>query len=287
MNDKKSMISLIVSMAVFGTIGIFRRNIDLSSELLALSRAVIGTAFLLLVVLLKKEKINFKAIKRNAILLVVSGAFIGFNWILLFEAYCYTSVATATLCYYMAPIMVILASPFVLKEKLTVRKLLCVGAALVGMVFVSGILKVGFTGVSEIKGVLFGLGAAVLYASIIMMNKKFRDISAYEKTIVQLGVSAVTLLPYTLITQKGESFAIDIKTLIPVLIVGIIHTGIAYALYFGSMGKIKAQTVALYSYIDPVLAIILSAVLLKEPLGVFEMIGAVMILGAAVISDRE
>ena len=185
-SEKSALFSLIFSMMIFGTIGIFRKHIELSSGVLAMARGFIGAAFLLLIIALKREKLSKAAIKKNLGLLILSGACIGFNWILLFEAYRYTTVATATLCYYLAPIFVIMASPLILKERLSGRKVLCVLVALAGMVFVSGVLQVDFTGLAELKGVLFGLGAAVFYASVILMNKKITDISAYDKTIVQL-----------------------------------------------------------------------------------------------------
>ena len=169
MNGK---LKILTSMAIFGTVGIFVRFIPMASAGIAFCRGVLGCIFLLVLMALTGKKPNLKDMKRNGWILALSGAAIGFNWIFLFEAYNYTSVATATLCYYLAPILVILASPLVLKEALTLKKGLCALTALVGMVLVSGILETGFTGLAEMKGILFGLGAAVLYASVILMNKK-------------------------------------------------------------------------------------------------------------------
>ncbi|MBR3811222.1 MAG: DMT family transporter [Agathobacter sp.] len=284
-SEKSALFSLIFSMMIFGTIGIFRKHIELSSGVLAMARGFIGAAFLLLIIALKREKLSKAAIKKNLGLLILSGACIGFNWILLFEAYRYTTVATATLCYYLAPIFVIMASPLILKERLSGRKVLCVLVALAGMVFVSGVLQVDFTGLAELKGVLFGLGAAVFYASVILMNKKITDISAYDKTIVQLVCAATVLVPYVLLT--GELAVAEWSGIgfVLVLVVGILHTGVTYALYFGSMAHLKAQTVAIFSYIDPIVAILLSAVLLQEKMDGLTILGTVMILGAAVYSE--
>lgn len=281
----KSKLSLILSMTIFGTIGIFRKYIPLPSSILALARAVIGTIFLVIFVLVKKEKIAWNTVKKNLPVLCISGAAIGFNWILLFESYQYTSVATATLCYYMAPVFVILASPFLFGEKLTVKKWICVSAALLGMIFVSGILKSDFTGGNEFRGVLLGLAAAILYASVVMMNKKIGEVGAYEKTIIQLGAGAVALLPYTLMTEEFTTIAFSQTMACMLVFVGIVHTGIAYALYFGALANLEAQTAALFSYIDPVVAIILSAMILHENMGIWEMIGAVLVLGSAVMNE--
>ena len=226
-----------------------------------------------------------EAIRKHLLILLVSGGFIGLNWVLLFESYRYTSVAVATLCYYMAPIFVMLISPVLLKEKLTVKKIVCVMAALIGMIFVSGVLDGGISDISELKGVLFGLGAAALYASVVMMNQKLREVPTYDKTIMQLGSAAVVLVPYILLAENVGAVELTPLIVIMLIVVGVVHTGIAYALYFGSMNDLKAQTVALFSYIDPIVAIILSALFLKEPMTLHSAIGAVLVLGATMISE--
>lgn len=236
---------------------------------------------------LKKQKPDTEAIRRNLLMLVLSGACIGVNWILLFESYQYTTVATATLCYYMQPIFVILASPIFLKEKLTLRKILCVAAALLGMVFVSGVLQTGIPAPSEARGILYGLGAAVFYAVVILMNQGIKNISAYDKTMLQLGTGAAVLLPYVLLTESvnGITAAMTVSVLVFLLIVALVHTGVAYVLYFSSMGQLKAQTIAIFSYIDPIIAIVLSAVILRESIGISGIIGAILVLGATFTSE--
>lgn len=286
-SELQSKIALTSSMVIFGTIGIFRKYIPLPSSVVAMARGFIGMVFLLLVIFAKRERPSAEAIKANLRMLILSGVALGFNWILLFEAYQYTTVATATLCYYMAPIFVILVSPILLRERLTKKRVLCVVVALLGMVLVSGVLQSGVSGLTELRGILLGLGAAMLYASVILLNKKIKDISAYDKTILQLGVAAVVLLPYTLVTENMSELALTPLMIVMLLVVGVIHTGVAYALYFGSMKHLKAQTVALYSYIDPIVAIILSALFLHESMGILEGIGACMVLGATMISEFE
>ena len=275
---------LTLSMVIFGTIGVFRRYIPLPSSLVAMTRGLIGMLFLLLVMLLRRGGMNRAAVRKRLGLLCLSGAAIGVNWILLFEAYNYTSVATATLCYYLAPMFVILVSPLVVGERLTAKKLICVLAALLGMVFVSGVLEAG-GGSSDLKGVLLGLGAAVLYASVVLMNKQLGDVPAYDRTIVQLGSSAAVLLPYVLLTEDMGALTFTPGTIGLLLVVGIVHTGIAYALYFGSLMQLKAQTAAILSYIDPVVAVLLSALVLREHMSLLSGLGAVLVLGAAVVSE--
>ena len=284
-NNKTALLKLVFTMVLFGTIGIFVRYITFPSSLVALVRGIIGTAYLLFVILaVKKENIDLKAVKKNLLLLVISGTAMGFNWILLFEAYNYTTVATATLCYYLAPIFVIVASPILLKEKLTLKQIVCVLVALIGMVFVSGVLEISIS-IAEARGIIFGIGAAILYASVIMLNKAIKDITAYDKTIVQLATAAIVLMPYCALTIDFGTLHADTMAIVMLLVVGILHTGIAYAMYFGAIKELKTQTAAILSYIDPVVAVLLSAILLKESLGIAGIIGAVLVLGSTLVSS--
>lgn len=278
--EKKAKLNLIISMFIFGTIGLFVRHIALPSSVIALVRGVVGTLFLLAVVCLRGQKLDWSAIRKNSLWLVLSGAFIGFNWIFLFESYRFTTVATSTLCYYMAPILVILASPFVLREKLTGRKLICVLIALIGMVCISGILQ-SIPTAGELKGIVYGLSAAVLYGSVMLLNQKIRDISAFDKTILQLGIAAAVLVPYCLLTVPADTLTLDMKSAALLMVVGVVHTGITYCMYFGSMAYVGGQSVAIISYIDPVVAVLASVLILREPMMLIEGIGALLILGAA------
>ncbi len=280
-------LKLISAMVIFGTIGLFRRYIPFASGTIAFCRGAVGTLFLLLFALMRGEKLSAAAIRKNLPVLLLSGALIGFNWIFLFEAYNYTTVATATLSYYFAPVFVILLSPLVLHERLTAKKLICVAVALAGMVCVSGVLQSGFTDGTGMKGILFGLAAAVLYASVMLLNQKLDGVSAYEKTIMQLSAAAVVVLPYVLIKEADSFVAPDAKAVVMLFIVCVVHTGLAYVLYFGSMKDLKAQTVAVFSYIDPVLAVLLSAVVLHENIGIIGYVGAVLILGATLVSETD
>ena len=286
-NSKKSLWMLTLSMAIFGSIGIFRRFIPLSSSGLAFFRGILGALFLLAVAKIQKKRVIHRIGMKNTLRLVITGAAMGVNWLLLFEAYNYTTVATATLCYYMQPTIVILLSPMIFKEAITAKKWVCVVLSVIGMVFVSGFMESGIPPLSEAKGILFGLGAAVLYAVVVIMNKKLPGLDAYEKTVIQLLSAAAVLVPYLLIS--GQSFQVEWTptVIVMLLIVGFVHTGVAYALYFGCMDGVKAQTVAIFSYLDPIVALLLSAVILNERMTVFGIAGAVLIIGAAMISETS
>lgn len=276
---------LITSMLIFGSVGLFVKNIDLPSGQIALVRGVIGTLFILLASMLLKLRLAWKAIKKNLILLLVSGALIGFNWIFLFEAYRYTSISNATLSYYFAPVFVIFLSPIVLKERLTLYKIFCCGIAIVGMFMI--IRTSEEPGSNHLLGIGLGLLAALLYAGVILMNKFIHGLSGLETTLFQLGTASLVLLPYVMLTEKLQIFRVNHKSLLLLLVVGILHTGISYLLYFSAMKDISGQTIALYSYIDPIFAIVLSGILLKEGMTLQQVVGGILILGASYVSDHN
>ncbi len=280
----KSYIALVASMLMFGTLGIVRRYIPLSSAMLAMCRGVLGSVFLLVFVLVRGGKLKLPE-RRTALRLVLTGAIMGLNWMLLFEAYNYTTVAAATMCYYMQPTIVILLSPLVFRERLGAKRLACAGAAIVGMLFVSGVLSGGAGQMQDIRGIIFGLGAAVFYATVIILNKKVVVEDIYAKTIIQLAGAALVMIPYVLITEGVPELALTPADIGLVLLVGVVHTGVTYALYFGSMQRLRAQTVAVLSYIDPVFALLLSAAVLHESLTPLGIVGAVLIIGSAIISE--
>ena len=288
-NNSSSLLShlqLIGSMTVFGTVGIFVRYIPLPSAFIAFIRGAVGVLFLLAVCLITKKRLCGESIRRNLALLLISGGAIGINWIFLFEAYRYTTVATATLCYYTAPLFVLAVSPIFLGERLTVRKCVGIATALLGMVFVSGIHKTGFSGIAEARGIIFGLLAAAFYASVIIMNKKMGEIGAYDRTVIQLSAAAAVMLPYSLLAEDIDVAVFDAKVIILLAVVGIVHTGISYAMYFSSLKELKAQTVALFSYIDPIVAILLSALVLHEGMDLLGIIGTVLVLSSVTVAGE-
>ena len=283
MNHK---LQIILSMVIFGTIGLFRRWIDQPSGLIAMSRGLAGALVLFLAYALRGKKTGKTALKPVLLLLVLSGIMMGFNWIFLFEAYRYTSIAVATVCYYMAPLFVLAASPLILKEKLSLKQVLCILAALAGVVLVSGLPGGGADSIGALRGIIFGLMAAVLYAGVVLINRKIGSMDAMIKTMIQLFSAGAVLIPYVLLAERNAVKPFGGLSLVMLLIVCVVHTGAAYLLYFGSMEYLETHTIALLSYIDPVVAVILSAVLLREKFGIPELIGCVLVIGAAILSEQ-
>lgn len=283
MNRHKSV--YILTMLLFGSIGLFVKGIPLSAGQIALARGFIGSLCLLVAGFLIKQKPSWKAIRPNLIKLVLSGAAIGFNWIFLFEAYQYTTIATATICYYFAPVIVIMMTPFILKERTNILRILCILIALGGMVVLVGEGLGG--GKNDLLGIMFGLMAAVLYASVVITNKFIKGLSGLETTLIQISSATIVLLPYILLTEELQYHMLKGGSFILVLVVGVVHTGLSYLMYFTTLRKLSTQTAAAFSYIDPISAILFSAILLQEPLTLYQILGGIMVLGSTFLSEMS
>ncbi|OAA95150.1 DMT family transporter [Clostridium coskatii] len=277
-------IKLIVAMLIFGSVGLFVKNIDLSSSMIALARGIIGSIFLFTASYITRQNTSWKAIKSNLIPLIISGAAIGVNWIFLFQAYKYTTVSKATLCYYFAPVIVMFLSPFILKEKLNTVKIMCIIVAMAGMFLIVGAGSSAAEN-NQLLGIIYGLAAAALYASVIIINKFIKNLSGMESGMIQLTAAAVVLLPYVFVTEKVSLSQLGFKSIVLLLAVGIIHTGIAYLLYFSAILKLKGQTIAIFSYIDPISAIVMSSIFLGERMTFIQVLGGILILGTTFINE--
>lgn len=271
-------------MMLFGTIGTLSRFINMPSSVICLGRAFFGVIAILAVISLRRERTDAEAIRRNIGWLVLSSVLMCANWICQFEAFKYTTIAVSTLCYYMQPVFYILASAVVLKERLSPKKMACVVIAFCGMILVSGVLQTGLH-LSELRGVIFGVTGGFFYAMVVLINKYMKDISPMNTTIMQLALVSVIMLPYSALTGAFSSVSVTVTGIVCLLVLGFLHTGVGYMIYFDAVNKLPAQTVGILSYIDPVEAVLLSALFLREPISAAAVAGAVMILGAAAYSE--
>lgn len=271
-------LQLVLSMAIFGTLAPFVRNIALSSGELALYRAVLAAVMIGIFFLITGQKISLKSLGRDLPLLLFSGTAMGINWILLFEAYKYTTVAISTLSYYFAPVIVTVLCPFLFKEKLSKKQILCFLMSTLGLSLVIGITNLG-SGGNDALGVAFGLGAAVLYATVILLNKFIKGITGIHRTFLQFLAAIAVLTPYVLFTGGIRLNGLDGIGWLFLLIVGLIHTGLSYCLYFSSLKELPGQEAAILSYIDPLVAVIIGVLVLGEGLSWQQLIGGGLILG--------
>lgn len=279
----KAKLQYLAALFLFGTTGLILRWTILPSEIMVLIRGAAGAILILLYACLTGRRPSVSAICRNWLWLISGGVSLGFNWVFLFDAYRRTTVAIASLCNYTAPILVIFLSPLLFGERLGKKKILCVLASAAGMLLVTGAF-----GKSEVNGLglLMGMGAALGFVGILVCNQKLRDISSYDRVIVQLLAAAVTVLPYALIRNWGMTIPVDISSVFGTVVLVVFHTAIAYCFYFGAMGVLPVQTVALWGYFEPVISVLCSALILSEPLGFGGITGAALVLGSAAISEK-
>ncbi|MDN7240573.1 DMT family transporter [Planococcus sp. N028] len=282
----KSEIQFILSMIIFGTIGLFVRYIDLSSSETALLSSSIGCLFLTFVFLLMKKSIPWKLVKTNAVILLLSGIALGGNWIFLYKSYDYTTITNATLGYYFAPVFVMILSPIILKEQLPIKKIVCIGVAVVGMLLIVG-NGLSTSGTGDFIGIFFGLVAAAFYAALMLLNKFIKDLAKLEITIIQLGTTALLLLPYVLFTEGLNILEVSGSSIPFILILGIVNTGIGFWLFFSGMQKLKGQSIAMLSYVDPFVAIAISWLILQEQMTVIQIIGGALLLGSTFVSENQ
>ena len=268
---------LIVSMTIFGTLAIFVRNISVSSGELALYRAVLAALLIGAFLVITKQKIPFSNIKKEIPLLLLSGMAMGINWILLFQAYKYTTVSVATLSYYFAPVIVTVVCPLLFKERLTVKQIICFVMSTAGLVLITGIGGVGKG--QDFLGILFGLGAACFYATVVLLNKFIKNVEGIHRTFLQFISAILILLPYVLLTSGITIGSLSGIGWTNLLIVGIIHTGVTYCLYFSSLKELPGQKAAILSYIDPLVAVLISVTILGEAMTLSQVLGGVLILG--------
>lgn len=286
----RSRLFIAIAAAIFGTIGLFVRQIPLPSAEIALYRAVLAVLAIGTYLLITRQKIELSGMKKELILLLISGVAMGANWILLFEAYKYTTVSMATLSYYAAPVLITLVSTFLFREKLTPRKILCFVMSTLGILLItvsgsgSGSSPLSGKGTDHI-GIMFGLCAAVLYATVVLLNKFIKNVEGIQRTFLQFIAAVATLFPYVMLTGGTHLSSLNGAGWSFLLVVGLVHTGIAYCLYFSSLQYVSGQEAAVLSYIDPFVAVVLSVLLLHEPMSLMQVIGGAMILGFTLLNE--
>ena len=271
-------------MTVFGTLALFVKNISLPPGEIALFRALIASVAIIFYKSLTAEKLLFAQIKKELPILFISGVAMAFNWIFLFKAYHHTSVSIATLSYYFAPVIVMIASPLLFKEKLSRKQIICFIMATIGLVMIIGVSGSNQSHGNFI-GIAFGLAAAVLYATVILLNKHIKSVTGIDRTLIQFFAAIIILLPYIYLTTGIHITSLDRWGLFNLLFLGTVHTGITYCLYFSSLKDLKGQEAAIFSYIDPLVAIILSVMILNESMSPVQILGGLMILGFTLFNE--
>lgn len=274
-----------VSMAIWGTLGPFTQQISVTSGELALYRACLASGLIAIYLIFTKQKMNYQAVKKEILLLLLSGIAMGINWVLLFQAYRHTTISAATLSYYFAPVIVTLACPILFKEKLTKKQAVCFVMSTIGLVLIIGVGSLDRSG-THLIGILCGLGAACLYATVVLMNKFIRNVTGIHRTLMQFFGAIAVLIPYVLVSGGIHLETLDEMGWVCLLIVGLVHTGITYCLYFSALKDLSGQEASILSYIDPLVAIFVSFFLLGESMTPSQIIGGALILGFTLWNEK-
>ncbi|MGN0169485.1 MAG: DMT family transporter [Lachnospiraceae bacterium] len=269
----------IISLMIFGTNGILVSHISLAGSQIVLMRTLIG-GLLLTCLVLFSGGFNKDHLRRERIPLLLGGAILGLNWVVLFEAYRLLNVSLATLIYYVGPILVLLFSPILFREKVTGKKLVSVITVGIGLICISG--SIVLTGMNSM-GLLFAVFSALFYAALIVANKQIIYTSGMQTAALELDVAFLVVLVYTLCTSGIPHLTGN--DLPYIVVIGFINTGLAYLLYFSGLQKLSGQSVALISYIDPISALIFSAILLHEVMTLVQVAGAALIIGGAMFGE--
>ena len=280
----RARLGLIVSMTVFGTIGLFVRRIEITSAELALCRAGLAAVFLLLSFLVTRRRLCLSGIKKSLWLLLASGAAMGINWMLLFEAYQYTTISLATLSSYLAPVIVTALCPLLFHEKMTRAQFVCFLMSTLGVALIIGSGSVQGGG-PDLRGIVCALGAAVFYAAVILLNKYITGVPALERTFVQFLAAILVLAPYAALTSGFHPGVMSAAGWVNLLIVGLVHTGLTYCMYFSAIRALPGQESSLLSYLDPIVSVLVSVLLLGEPLAPVQIVGVVLCLGFAITNE--
>ncbi len=277
---ERNTLKYTLACMIYGTIGLLLQYVNASSEFVVLCRGTIGSLFIMLVLFIKKEKIDLVSVKKNLKYLIASGVCLGLNWVFLFAGY-KRALAITSLVNYTAPIMVVVITSLISKEKLNKIVIAFIATSFIGVVLISGIFN--NTGI-DVYCLVCGFAAALAFVGLVLLNRKFKDIKPLDKTVIQLAFSALTVLPYVII-NNGFPKSLDSVSILIIAVLGIVHTGIAYILYFSSVGVLPVQKVAILGYIEPALTVMIGILILNEDASIFSVLGAVLIILSAVCSE--
>jgi len=275
----KSVIIFTISMVIFGTLGAVIRFINLPSSEISLIRGLLGVMFLTPFLLVNRRKGMLDDLRANYITLLLTGTALAVNWILYTNAFRYTTIALATISYYIAPVIAVMLSIVFMKERISILKVVCIGFTLTGMVLMINTGKSDNTSYDHFTGILFGFSAAFCYASLMVLNKFIRNLNGLETTLLQLFLSALVLFPYAFFAGEMKPLLQDERSLYILLVLGVVHTGLGFLLFFTGIKGLTTQEIAILSYLDPLTSVLLSCFIFHERMTAMQITGAIMICG--------
>lgn len=277
----------IITMVGYGSIGLVLAFVPFSTEVVVLCRAMVGAATILLLITALKHRVDLAAIKSHLPVMIGSSLCLAFNWLCLFAAYRLTTVAVASVLNYLAPILLVVAAPFLFHERITAKKAVCVGVAFVGVALVSGVFG-GLAEGTDPLGIVLAIAAAFCFAGIVTFNKHLVGVDPLDKTLVQLFLAGLWLIPFAIVVGPAPEVPVAVDPAIglgALLFVGVVLTGLVYVWYFDAIATLPVQTVAVLGYLEPVVSVLTSALILGEPLTPAGLVGSILVIGAALAGE--
>ncbi len=278
---KKNYLKYFAALLLFGSNGIVASNINIPSVYIVLYRTFLGSTLLLMLYLLTGNNFSFYKYKKDFFYICISGIAMGTSWMLLYEAYVQIGVSISSLLYYCGPVIVMILSPILFKEKLTVPKIIGFCFVLAGIFLVNGHTTESLNAL----GIVCGLLSAVMYSIMVMANKKSCYILNMENSLLQLITSFLTVAVFVICKKGFQTPTLSLNSILWLLTLGFLNTGIGCYLYFSSIGKLPVQSVAILGYIEPLSAVLFSVALLHEIMQPLQILGAVFIIGGAILSE--
>lgn len=285
---RKYLFIYVVSLLLFGTNGIAAAAIPLQSTQIVMLRTLIGSPFVIAVAfVLKNKKASAKPTfkPKHVTCVVASGVCTGLSWVTLYEAYDLIGVGVSSLEYYCAPVIVVIASVVLFKEKLYVNKVIGFVLAILGTLIIGS--EVALEG-GSVFGLALGAISALCHAGMVIFSKQATDITGAASCAIQLALSCFVASLF-IATTSDFSFIAEIpQSAWPAIVfLGIANTGIGCLMYFTAILRLPAQTVATLGYLEPLSAVVFAAVLLGEGMGVLQWIGAAMVIGGSLVTEMK
>lgn len=274
-------IKLVLVMIIWGSLGVFTRSIPLSALSLAFLRAFIALPVLFVVMKMKKaDKVKWQQL----IPYIISGVLLGFGWLSLFYGFKHTSISSAVMIYNMCPVYVMIAAPLVLKETISKIQIAVIFISFFGLFLIVGHdLSEG----SGYVGLALSAVSGVFYAVIVLINRSIKTrVDNQTATFAQILTAMIVLLPFVLI--DGNIFTVVHLNVVAVtytVLLGVLHTGVAYTLFFSLYAHMKSVEIVSYSFLEPLFGILFSVIFVGETLTFPQIIGGILILGSTYIGE--
>jgi drug/metabolite transporter (DMT)-like permease len=284
LQETRGKCEMAAAMVISGSIGYFVMLSAATPINVVFWRCVFGALTLMVICIFCGVFRHAKITRRVLWLSAFGGVAIVLNWVLLFAAFSRASISVATAVYNTQPFMLMVFGAAFLGERLTVSKLAWMLLAFIGVVLiVQARPSADYVGNDFALGVASALCAAFFWAIAAIITKKLTGTPAYLIAFIQVCVGMLMLGPFVDFANAPRS----VSHWLPLITIGVLHTGIMYILLYSGIQKLPTHLQGAFTFIYPVVAIVIDRVALGHQLQLIQMIGITAILiGAAGLNIR-